>query len=189
MNYNLLYTEISRDAYAGMSDAEIVTALNAETTARRRVPISELQARAMETGVYTALRAAVASTQVPDDLRAVCQTVLDLAQARFADVDLDNAASVQMFGAIQQAGIMTAQQAAAIDALADAGTTSRALELGLGAVTVDDLALARRLPEIDALRVRLASGYNAAVLLLDAAQDGGDVPLWANLVATVEAAA
>lgn len=143
MNYQLLFAEISRGAYAGMTDAEIVAALNAVTVTRRRVPIAELQARAMETGVYTALRAAVASAQVPDDLKAVCQTVLDLAQARFADVDMDNAASVQMFGAIQQAGIITVQQAAAIDALANVVTPSRATALGLGAIAEADIQAAR----------------------------------------------
>lgn len=190
MNYSTLADEISLPQYAGMTDAEIAAALNAPgVSTRRRVPISELQARAMEVSVYVALRTAVADPAVPGQLRAVCQTVLDLANARFADVDLDNPASVQMFGTLQQAGIITPDQAAAIDALATVPGVSRATALGLGAVTVDNLALARRLPVIDALRVRLASGYNAAVSLLDAAQDGGDVPLWADLVATVEAAA
>ena len=143
MNYQLLYDEISRDVYAGLSDTEIAAALNAVTIpVRQRVGIADLQARAMETGVYTALRMAVASSQTPDDLRAVCQTVLDLAGARFEDVDLDNAASVQMFGALQTAGIITAQQAAAIDALADA-VTSRAVQLGLGYVSPGDVQQAR----------------------------------------------
>ena len=104
MNYSTLADEISLPQYAGMTDTEIAAALNAPgVSTRRRVPISELQARAMEVSVYVALRTAVADPAVPGQLRAVCQTVLDLANARFADVDLDNPASVQMFGALQQA--------------------------------------------------------------------------------------
>ena len=143
MNYRALAVELLESQYAEMSDAAAAAALNAETIhVRQRVAIADLQARAMETGVYTALRMAVASSQTPDDLRAVCQTVLDLAGARFADVDLDNAASVQMFGALQQAGVITPQQAAAIDALAD-GVTSRAAQLGLGYVSPGDVQQAR----------------------------------------------
>lgn len=187
MNYQLLFAEISRGAYAGMTDAEIVAALNAVTVTRRRVPIAELQARAMETGVYTALRAAVASAQVPDDLKAVCQTVLDLAQARFADVDMDNAASVQMFGVIQQAGIITPQQAAAIDALANvAGPSWSQAHLGAG-VTETDLVSARLWTDYDTLRSRLAVGYNGAVGALDVSLAAGALLTWSELVAVVEA--
>lgn len=184
MNYQLLYDEISRDVYAGMTDAQTVAALNAETTVRRRVPIAELQARAMETGVYTALRAAVASAQVPDDLKAVCQTVLDLAQARFADVDMDNAASQQMFGVIQQAGIITSQQAAAIDALTTVAEPSWSARNVGRDVTEADLAVARVAGARAAIGQRAARGYNAVV---DAIGVTGGVPVWADLVAVFEA--
>lgn len=182
MDFQLLFNEISQPQYAGMTDAEIVAALNAQTAVRRRVPISDLQARAMESGVYTALRVAVATPGTPEQLRAVCQTVLDLANARFTDVDLDNAASQQMFGALRQAGVITADQAAAIDALATTGYTSRARALGLGAVTVEDIERSRIVPQLDALRMRLAAGYSQAVALLDAASDA---PTWGELVAVV----
>jgi len=117
MMYNVLAGEIGQPQYAGMTDAEIAAALNAPgASTRRRVPIAELQARAMESGVYTALRVVVGNAQAPAELRAVAQTVLDLANARFADVDMDNASAVQMFGTLQQAGVITVQQAAQIGA-------------------------------------------------------------------------
>jgi|GEM_PF-4371507 len=187
-NYRRLYDEISKPAYAGMTDAEIADALNAATTARQRVTIGDLQARAMETGVYTALRVAVASDRTPADLRAVCQTVLDLASARFADVDLDSPASVQMFDTLAQAGVVTQQQAAAIDALADVVRPSWS-QSNLGAdVTEADIAAARLWVDYDVLRSRLATGYNDAVALVDAGLAAGRLPAWADIVALVEAA-
>lgn len=188
MNYQLLFKEISRAAYAGMADAKIVAALNAATHARRRVSIADLQARAMETGVYTALRVAVASDRTPADLRAVCQTVLDLASARFADVDLDSPASVQMFGTLTQAGIVTSSQAAAIDALADVALPSWAqAHLGVD-VTEANIAAARLWVDYDTLRRRLAAGYNSAAALVDAGLAAGALPAWADVVAVIEAA-
>ena len=51
MNYTILGNEIAQPAYAGMTDAEIVAALNAPgASTRRRVPIAELQARATGIG-------------------------------------------------------------------------------------------------------------------------------------------
>ena len=189
MNYSTLADEISLPQYAGMTDTEIAAALNAPgVSTRRRVPISELQARAMEVSVYVALRTAVADPAVPGQLRAVCQTVLDLANARFADVDLDNPASVQMFGALQQAGIITPDQAAAIDALATVPGVSRATVLGLGAVTEATVATARLWPEYDMLRNRLAAGYNSVVGALDVSLAAGVLATWDELVAMIEAA-
>lgn len=191
MDYSILATEITTDptsaGYAAMTDAEIAASLSDATIRiRQRVPIERLQAVAMETGVYAALRTAVATPETPPQLVALCQTTLDLADARFEDVDLDNPAAIQMFGALQQYGIITAEQAAAIDALATARTISRAEQIGLGAiVTVEDIERSRIVPQLDALRVRLAAGYNLAVAALDAAQT---VPEWADLIAVIEAA-
>ena len=191
MNYTILSNEIAQPAYAGMTDAEIVAALNAPGAAtRRRVPIAELQAQAMESGVYTALRIAVGNAQAPAELRAVAQTVLDLANARFADVDMDNASAVQMFGVLQQAGVITVQQARAIDALATVPGVSRAAALGLGVVAEADIGAARdwqaaqeaeavRLAEFAALRERLVGGYHGALAQLQARQESGTpAPDW-----------
>lgn len=186
MDYNTLSNEINQSQYAGMTDAEIAAALNAPgASTRRRVTIAELQARAMDVGVYVALRTAVADPAAPAQLRAICQTVLDLANAKFDTVDLDNASAATMFHGLVQAGVITPQQAAAIDALATVPGVSRAQALGLGVVEEADIAAARKIPLLNALRARLAAGYNAAVALLDAAQA---VPEWADLVGVIEAA-
>ena len=186
MDYQTLANEIALPTYAGMSDDEIVDALNAvSASTRRRVPIADLQARAMETGVYTALRVVVGNAQVPAELRAMAQTVLDLSNARFADVDLDNASARQMFGALQAAGVISQQQAAEIDVLATVPGRSRAQEIGLGMVAEADVVAARDWLAIQALRQRLVNGYNAALVMLAQATD---VPEWSAVVAVVEVA-
>lgn len=185
MDYMILSNEIAQSAYAGMTDAEIAAALNAPgASTRRRVPIAELQARAMESGVYTALRVVVGNAQAPAELRAVAQTVLDLANARFADVDMDNASAVQMFGTLQQAGVITAQQAAMIDALATVPGESKAQRLGLGVVSEADIQVARDWQAIQNLRQRLTNGYNAALVMLAQATVA---PEWTDVIAVVEA--
>lgn len=188
MDYSTLAYELQHALYAGMTDAEIVAALNAlPAPTRRRVPLAELQARAMEAGVYTALRVAVGNAAAPAELRAVAQTVLDLANARFDDVDLDNPASQQMFGALQQAGVITAQQAATIDALATVQGVSRAQALGLGIVVEADIQAARdwlaNLEAYGALRQRLAQGSQVAMAWLMTLQQAGDpAPAWTSVL-------
>ena len=195
MDYNTLSNEINQPQYAGMSDAEIAAALNAPgASTRRRVPIADLQARAMETGVYTALRVVVGNAQAPAELRAMAQTVLDLANARFADIDLDNSASRQMFGALQAAGVLTQVQAAEIDALAVVPGRSRAQEIGLGVVIEADVAAARdwqaaqeaeatRRAAYDLLRERLINGPRAVLSSLQVMlYDGTPAPDWAEVM-------
>lgn len=183
MMYNVLAGEIGQPQYAGMTDAEIAAALNAPgASTRRRVPIAELQARAMESGVYTALRVVVGNAQAPAELRAVAQTVLDLANARFADVDMDNASALQMFGALQQAGVITPQQTAAIDALATVPGVSRAQVLGLS-VTEADVAVARNWQEYEQLVQRVQAGAAIAAGWLYQQRDAGAaVPDWSAVL-------
>lgn len=187
MDYSILAAEIAAPQYASLTDAEIVEALNAlSPPTRRRVPIAELQARAMEAGVYTALRVAVGSTQTPDQLRAVCQTVLDLSNARFVDVDLDNAAARQMFGTLQQAGIITAQQAALIDALATVPGVSRAQELGLGIVVETDIQAARDWQAYEDYEQRLQAGVAIVVgWLRQQRAAGASVPTWDEIIGRI----
>lgn len=199
MDYQTLANEIALPTYAGMSDAEIMDALNTLTApTRRRVPIADLQARAMETGVYTALRVVVGNVQAPAELRAVAQTVLDLANARFADVDMDNASAVQMFGVLQQAGVITVQQARAIDALATVPGVSRAAALGLGVVAEADIGAARdwqaaqeaeavRLAAYDAIQERLINGPHGALARLRVMRhDGTPAPEWDEVLSWLQ---
>lgn len=195
MDYQTLANEIALPTYAGMSDAGIMDALNTPgAPTRRRVPIADLQARAMETGVYTALRVVVGNAQAPAELRAMAQTVLDLSNARFADVDLDNASARQMFGALQAAGVISQQQAAQIDALAVVPGRSRAQELGLGVVSEADVAAARdwqaaheaeatRRAAYDRIQERLINSPRSALARLQIMRhDGTPAPNWAEVL-------
>ena len=191
MDYVLLNSEIETDpesvGYSTMSDAQIAASLSAATIrVRQRVPIERLQATAMETGVYSALKMAIKMPETPPQLGVLCETALDLVSARFADIDLDNPGAAQMFAALQQYGVISTQQAAAIDSLATARVVSRAEQIGLGpVVTVADIERSRIVPALDALRQRLANGYNLAVEALDAAQTA---PEWREIIAVIEAA-
>lgn len=184
MNLAILAAELQLPQYAGLSDAEIAAALNTVgPPSRQRVTIERLQAVSMESGIYTALRVAVGSAETPPQLRALCQTVLDLANARFADVDLDNPASQQMFGTLRQAGVITAQQAALIDALATVPGHSRADELGLGVVVEVDVQVAREWHGYDNLEQRLTAGSAIALGWLRQQRDAGEVaPEWAAVL-------
>ena len=199
MDYQTLANEIALPTYAGMSDDEIVDALNAvSASTRRRVPIADLQERAMETGVYTALRVVVGNAQAPAELRAMAQTVLDLSNARFADVDLDNASARQMFGALQAAGVISQQQAAEIDVLATVPGRSRAQEIGLGTVTVEDILDARnwlaaheaeatRQAAYDVIQERLINSPRSALARLQMMrQDGTPAPEWNEVLSWLQ---
>lgn len=138
-----LTTDPLRRGYAAMTDEQAAASLLAvDIPVRQRVSIARLQATAMEQSVYLALRTAIATPTTPPQLMALCQTVLDLVQARFEDVDLDNPRSKTIWAALQQYGVITAAQSAAIDALAD-GVVSRASQLGLGDVTAGEVGRAR----------------------------------------------
>lgn len=191
MDYSILATEITTDptniGYAAMTDAEIAASLSAATIRiRQPVPIGVLRDNALRLGVYTAILAAQQNPDLPGALWAVCETVLRLVSIGVDAVNMDDPASVQMFGSLTQARIISPEQAAAIDALATAKIISRAEQIGLDAmVTVEDIERSRTWPQIEELRVRLARGYNLAVATLDAAQT---VPEWADLIAVIEAA-
>lgn len=191
MDYTLLATEITTDparvGYAGMTDAEIAASLSAATIRiRQPVPMSVLRDNALRIGVFSAIIAAQRNPDLPGELWAICETVMRLPSIGVENVNMDEPASIQMFGALTQARIITPEQAAAIDALATARVVSRAEQIGLGGiVTVEDIERSRTWPQIEALRVRLANGYNLAVAALDAAQA---VPDWREIVAMIEAA-
>lgn len=184
MDYKILANEITVPQYAGMTDAEIADALNElSQPTRRRVPLADLQTRAMETGVYTALRMVVGNTSASAELRAVAQTVLDLANARFDDVDLDNNSSRQMFHVLQQAGVITAEQAVLIDELATVPGVSRAQTLGLGIVAETDVVAARNWQGYEELINRVQAGTAIAVgWLYQQRTVGATVPEWAAVL-------
>lgn len=191
MNYQALAAEIALPAYVGMSNDEIAAALNAVSAAtRQRVAVATLQARAYEIGASMALRMAIVAPETPAQLRVLCEEVLSLVNSRLDSIDLDNPSAVQMFGALVQAGVLTQQQAAQIDGLATVPGRGRAQELGLPAVTVEDVEAARdwlaaqaaeaaRLAAYDVIQERLINGPHGALARLRVMRhDGTPAPEW-----------
>ena len=147
MDYQILRAELENDplgiGYAAMTDDEAAAALTAPALpARRHVPVGDVMAVAYRTGVYTRLIAAQRSPQTPVELYAVIASLLDLKDARFDAINLDEPASRAMFATLGQAGLLSVQEAAAFDALASA-VVSRAEQLGLSGVSVADVHNAR----------------------------------------------
>ena len=188
----ILATEIQQPAYAGMSNDEIVDALNAvSASTRRAVPLSALLATAALNGSYAAVKAAAESEAAPAQVRGVCASVLVLLSGVFQEVDLDDARVHACLGTLAQAGVLTAAQMGEIDALADVPGTARWQTLGLAAaVTVEDVqaawdwiaaqeAEATRRAAYDLLRERLINGPRAVLSSLQVMQyDGTPAPNW-----------
>lgn len=176
MDYATLIAELQQPQYADMTDAEAAEALNAPSQpTRREVPARELIATAVLNGAYAAIDAGAESDN--PQVRGLCRSVLVLLALPDQDVDLDDPRVIQMFGALQQAGIITPEQAAAIDALATTPGRSRAQEIGVGVVTEADVVAARawwaeqqaeqeRWQAYALLRERLNTGYGAALARL-----------------------
>lgn len=184
MDYTILSNEIRLPQYEDMTDSEIADALNALSAAtRQRVAVATLQARAYEIGASMALRMAIVAPETPAQLRVLCEEVLSLVNSRLDSIDLDNPSAVQMFGALVQAGVLTQQKAAQIDGLATVPGRSRAQELGLPAVTVEDVEAARNWREYEDLVRRVQAGAAIAAGWLYQQRDAGAaVPDWTSVL-------
>jgi len=193
MDYTILSNEINQPQYAGMSDAEIAAALNTlSQPTRRHVPARELIATAALNLAYAAIAAGAESTNA--QVKGMCRSVLVILNLPNETVNLDDPMVAQMFGALQAAGVITAQQSAQIDALATVPGVSRVMMLGLGAVAEADIEAARdwqaaqeaeavRLAEFAAVRERLVSGYHGALAWLQGQQDSGQpAPEWQDVL-------
>lgn len=117
MNYELLKGELAKDEYKGLSDQEAADAINAKTVATvRNIPTVEIATWAAENGVMAALWAAERSPETPAALYGVIKTLLTVLDRlndwRVVD-DGGNptAAAMAMMGGLQQAGLMTPEQA------------------------------------------------------------------------------
>jgi hypothetical protein len=148
--YNALIPELRDDpagmGYAAMSDHEAASAINASTQpARQLVPLWLIKRRLIETGAWLALQAAAAAESAVQPAAKLTLEYVD--DHRFENLDLDLLSTQQMLGALQAAGIVSAELAAELDTLADT-TTSRAMMLGLGRVEPGHVESARRMMEV-----------------------------------------
>jgi len=195
MTQEILAAELQQPQYTGMSDAEIVDALNAvSASTRRAVPLAALLATAALNGSYAAVKAAAENEAAPAAVRGVCASVLVLMSGVFTEINLDDPRVQASLGALAQAGVLSAAQMAEIDALADVPGRSRAQEIGLGTVTVEDILDARdwlaaqeaeatRQAAYALLRERLINSPRSALARLQMMQyDGTPAPAWAEVL-------
>lgn len=195
MDYQTLANEIALPTYAGMSDAGIMDALNTPgASTRRAVPLAALLATAALNGAYAAVKATAESTDTPAAVRGVCASVLVLFSGVFQEINLDDPRVQTNWGALTQAGVLTQVQASEIDALADVPGRSRAQEIGLGTVTVEDILDARdwlaaqeaeatRRAAYDRIQERLINSPRSALARLQIMRhDGTPAPNWAEVL-------
>lgn len=191
MTQEILAAELQQPQYAGMTDAEIMAALNeVGAVTRRAVPLASLLATAALNGSYAAVKAAAESEAAPAQVRGVCASVLVLLSGVFQEINLDDPRVQTNWGALTQAGVLTQVQASEIDALADVPGRSRAQEIGLGTVTVEDILDARdwlaaqeaeatRRAAYDRIQERLINSPRAVLSSLQVMQyDGTPAPNW-----------
>ena len=195
MTQEILAAELQQPQYAGMTDAEIMAALNeVGAVTRRAVPLASLLAATALNGAYAAVKATAESEAAPAQVRGVCASVLVLMSGVFQKINLDDPRVQASLGALAQSGVLTQAQMAEIDALADVPGRSRAQELGLEPVTEQDLQDARawlaaqeaeaaRQAAYDAIQERLVNGYHGGLAWLASLRDSGqDAPEWDAVV-------
>lgn len=195
MTQEILAAELQQPQYAGMTDAEIMAALNeVGAVTRRAVPLASLLATAALNGSYAAVKAAAESEAAPAQVRGVCTSTLVLLSGVFQEINLDDPRVQTNWGALTQAGVLTQVQASEIDALADVPGRSRAQEIGLGTVTVEDILDARdwlaaqeaeatRRAAYDRIQERLINSPRSALARLQIMRhDGTPAPNWAEVL-------
>lgn len=191
MTQEILAAELQQPQYAGMTDAEIMAALNeVGAVTRRAVPLASLLAATALNGAYAAVKATAESEAAPAQVRGVCASVLVLMSGVFQKINLDDPRVQASLGALAQSGVLTQAQMAEIDALADMPGRSRAQELGLEPVTEQDLQDARawlaaqeaeaaRQAAYDAIQERLINGPHGVLARLQMMRhDGTPAPNW-----------
>lgn len=139
MNYPALRAELAKPAYAGMTDAEIVAALNAPTAGPSApASLAAILGYLRSNGLWLPIKAAGTSGSNPGAVAA-----LDIFQDGHTDsIDLTLPAATALLDALVSGSLLTSAQSAALMALC-ATTTSIAAGLG-GVVTEAELAAARK---------------------------------------------
>jgi len=128
-DYAALQAEVSKSEFDGKSDAEVSAVLNAEfvSATKRLIPIGEVQRAAFDRGKLAAIEAAASDSTNPAQSAAAAARWL-WTQAKFDTVNPDNEIFTNAIAGLQQANLITAEDAAYILGLGNV-TTTRALSL------------------------------------------------------------
>lgn len=87
-------------------DLDALVALVPARQVRQLVAIADIQARLHSSGVWWAIKAALSSAMTSPEIRGAAQAVVDVAGARYDNVDFSIPLVAQMFGALVDGGIM-----------------------------------------------------------------------------------
>jgi len=147
--YAALKTEIAKADYSGMTDEQIIAAVNAKTTPVAN-PISgqTVKQYMIRRGILGAASIYSDNTTNAAELRAACRAVVDsLLHDAFAEFDLgDTVAKSDIDGfcaALISAGCMTADQQTELYSMQNVPTSWFSINVGIPSVSQPDLDLAR----------------------------------------------
>ena len=104
-------------AVASRDCAALADAMSVGRTRRKLVAIADIQARLQSSGAWWAIKGALQSGVTPAEVRAAAQAVMDVASARYDNVDLSIPLVAQMFGGLVAAGLLPAETLAEITAM------------------------------------------------------------------------
>ncbi len=147
VNDSLLKSELADAAYAGLSDTDVLAAINAKTVSvARRVPTHEIKRHAIENGYWGSIVLACGDATLPSSVRKAAISARDWVDdpaGKIETLDMGNATTLTLLGALVAAGLMTDETKASLIAL---GTQSRLWREvhGFGEIGPGFLAIARR---------------------------------------------
>lgn len=114
MDFSALAVEIAKPEYEGLTDQQIADLLNAKQISKpRATPCWEVQKLAIESGYWASIViAAEPGSGVPVEVRGLCISCLAwINNPRIETIDLSLSSAQGMVTGLQQAGIITEQQA------------------------------------------------------------------------------
>ena len=121
MNLEPLATELAKPEYASMTDQEAADAINAKTvTLRQLVPTWRVKQYAIENGIWATLKLARENTELPNELRGLCISIIDWVDdsaGKIQTVDMDLPSVQYMLGGLVTATLATQEQVNAILAM------------------------------------------------------------------------
>jgi len=123
MNLQPLATELAEPEYASMTDQEAADAINAKTvTVRRLVETWRVKQYAIENGIWATLKLARENTELPNELRGLCISIIDWVDdsaGKIQTVDMDLPSVQYMLQSLVAVPLATQEQVNAILAMAD----------------------------------------------------------------------
>ena len=97
--------------------AALADAMSVGRTRRKLVAIADIQARLQGSGAWWAIKGVLQSGVTPAEVRAAAQAVMDVASARYDNVDMSIPLVAQMFGGLVAAGLLPVETLAEITAM------------------------------------------------------------------------